>query len=72
VFEQPQDSLHPDKDENLEVYVECWLTEEEYQEAKEKMRLAWQDSPKASAEPENLSVKIPQVSSLDFVLWADF
>ncbi|RXW25477.1 hypothetical protein EST38_g377 [Candolleomyces aberdarensis] len=59
-FVMPQDSLHPDKDENLEVYVECWLTEEEYQDAKINMRLAWQDSPKGSAEPENLSVKIPQ------------
>lgn len=30
----------------MEVYVETWLTEEEYKEAKNQQLLAWQDSPK--------------------------
>jgi hypothetical protein len=47
---QPEDSQHPDRDANLEVYVETWLTDDEYQDAKEEHLLAWQDSPKASAE----------------------
>ena len=50
------DSQHPDRDVNLEVCVETWLTEEEYKEAKAERLLAWQDSPKASTEPlETLS-----------------
>lgn len=47
---QPEDSQHPDRDANLEVYVETWLTEDEYQDAKEQQLLAWQDTPKASVE----------------------
>ncbi|KAF5320907.1 hypothetical protein D9619_000727 [Psilocybe cf. subviscida] len=55
-FVMPKDSQHPDRDTNLEVYVECWLTEEEYAEAKQQHRLAWQDSPPKEA-PERLTVK---------------
>ena len=36
----------------MEVFVETWLTEDEYKEAKEHNQLAWQDSPKRSVEPE--------------------
>ncbi|KAF7981718.1 hypothetical protein HWV62_32309 [Athelia sp. TMB] len=51
-FPMPKDSQHPDSQANLEVFVETWLTEEEYKEAKERHELAWQDTPKPSAEPE--------------------
>jgi hypothetical protein len=43
------------------VFVETWLTEEQYKEAKDRQQLAWQDSPAASAEPEtpgNVPVRI--------------
>lgn len=40
---QPTDSVHPDTHENLHVYVETWLTEEEFEDAKERQALAWQD-----------------------------
>ncbi|KAH9482288.1 hypothetical protein JR316_0004386 [Psilocybe cubensis] len=44
-FVMPKDSLHPDRDVNLQVCIETWLTEEEYQEAKAQHNLAWQDDP---------------------------
>ncbi|EAU84236.2 hypothetical protein CC1G_08166 [Coprinopsis cinerea okayama7 len=62
-FPMPRDSVHPDRNANLEVFVETWLTEEEYNEAKEQSLLAWQDSPKQSVEPENISVEIPSKQS---------
>ncbi|CAK5263094.1 unnamed protein product [Mycena citricolor] len=46
-FNMPLDSEHPDRDENLEVCVEMWLTDEEYDKYKAQSLLAWQDSPKA-------------------------
>ncbi|TFK28933.1 hypothetical protein FA15DRAFT_664569 [Coprinopsis marcescibilis] len=52
-FVMPQDSVHPDRNAALEVFVETWLTEEEYQAAKDQMLLAWQDTPQQSAEPES-------------------
>ncbi|KAF8638555.1 hypothetical protein AX17_002098 [Amanita inopinata Kibby_2008] len=47
-YSMPEDSQHPDRDANLEIYIETWLTEEEYQDAKARHLLAWQDSPKGS------------------------
>ncbi|KZT72487.1 hypothetical protein DAEQUDRAFT_808945 [Daedalea quercina L-15889] len=48
-FPMPRDSDHPDRRTNIDVYVETWLTEEQYQVAKEHGALAWQDSPTPSA-----------------------
>ncbi|KAJ3003039.1 hypothetical protein NUW54_g5514 [Trametes sanguinea] len=50
-FPMPSDSQHPDRRANVDVYVETWLTEEEYQAAKERHELAWQDTP-PSPEPQ--------------------
>lgn len=55
---QPKDSQHPDRDANLQVCVECWLTEEEYRDAKAQHLLAWQDSPKKSEDAEKLTVDV--------------
>ncbi|KAF9555350.1 hypothetical protein CPC08DRAFT_134987 [Agrocybe pediades] len=44
-FNMPQDSQHPDRDQHFNIYIETWLTEEEYKEAKKQRILAWQDSP---------------------------
>jgi hypothetical protein len=44
------DSQHPDRQAHLEVYVESWLTEDQYNEAKSRHELAWQDSPKVIVE----------------------
>jgi hypothetical protein len=41
---QPKDSEHPDREANVEVYVEAWVSEEEYQQAKERNELAWQSA----------------------------
>ncbi|KAF9464828.1 hypothetical protein BDZ94DRAFT_1235040 [Collybia nuda] len=60
-FNMPKDSQHPDRQLNLEVCVETWLTEEEYREAKSQLLLAWQDSPKHSAEPETPTVDTQDV-----------
>ncbi|KAF7290894.1 hypothetical protein HMN09_01267800 [Mycena chlorophos] len=53
-FVMPLDSQHPDKNANLEVCIETWLTEEEYQDFKSRHLLAWQDSPKGTQEPETV------------------
>ncbi|KAL7282294.1 hypothetical protein ACG7TL_003764 [Trametes sanguinea] len=50
-FPMPSDSQHPDRRANVDVYVETWLTEEEYQAAKERHELAWQDTT-PSPEPQ--------------------
>ncbi|KAG5648803.1 hypothetical protein DXG03_000152 [Asterophora parasitica] len=73
-FNMPADSQHPDRQANLEVCIETWLTEEEYREAKDQLLLAWQDSNKPSAEPENQetpshdSQELPIVAGKD-LLW---
>ncbi len=40
---QPKDSQHPDRAANVDILVEKWLSEEEYQAAKERRELAWQE-----------------------------
>ncbi|KAJ7213719.1 hypothetical protein B0H12DRAFT_370398 [Mycena haematopus] len=52
-FNMPLDSQHPDKNANLEVCIETWLTEEEYKDLKSRHLLAWQDSPKGNPEPDS-------------------
>ncbi|KAJ6561573.1 hypothetical protein DFH09DRAFT_1364501 [Mycena vulgaris] len=53
-FTMPLDSQHPDRNANLEVCIETWLTEEEYNDFKARHLLAWQDSPKGTQEPESM------------------
>ncbi|KAK0461770.1 uncharacterized protein EV420DRAFT_127421 [Desarmillaria tabescens] len=56
----PKDSQHPDREANIEVCVEKWLTEEEFREAKQQRLLAWQDStPSKSSEPSTPSSEVP-------------
>lgn len=73
-FVMPVDSIHPDRDANLEVFVESWLTEEEYQDARESHLLAWQDSPRRSISPEKLpldvSAPVPTPPVGKNLLWA--
>ncbi|KAF9450942.1 hypothetical protein P691DRAFT_700256 [Macrolepiota fuliginosa MF-IS2] len=45
-FPMPEDSQHPDREVDFEVYVEAWLSEEEYRDAKARHVLAGQDTPK--------------------------
>ncbi|OBZ70370.1 hypothetical protein A0H81_09856 [Grifola frondosa] len=45
-FPMPSDSQHPDRQAHLDVYVETWLSEEEYKAAKERRELAWQEPSK--------------------------
>ncbi|KZT12596.1 uncharacterized protein LAESUDRAFT_746145 [Laetiporus sulphureus 93-53] len=42
-FPMPKDSQHPDRAANVDILVEKWLSEEEYQAAKERRELAWQE-----------------------------
>ncbi|KAI0698519.1 hypothetical protein C8T65DRAFT_729190 [Cerioporus squamosus] len=51
-FPMPSDSYHPDRRAHVDVYVEMWLSEEEYQSAKERHELAWQDAPPTPPEPQ--------------------
>jgi hypothetical protein len=64
-FLQPKDSQHPDRDANLQVCIETWLTEEEYQEAKAQHMLAWQDESPPPAPSEH-----PEKLTLDILVWA--
>ncbi|KAF8806215.1 hypothetical protein BYT27DRAFT_7191526 [Phlegmacium glaucopus] len=65
-FVMPIDSQHPDRKANVQICIECWLTEEEYQEKKAERMLAWQDgTPPRQEEPVNnlsLDVAEPQLS----------
>ncbi|KAH9918176.1 uncharacterized protein BXZ73DRAFT_80643 [Epithele typhae] len=38
-FSMPSDSQHPDRRANVEIYVETWLTDEEYKTSKERHEL---------------------------------
>ena len=57
---QPIDSQHPDRNANVQICIECWLTEEEYQEKKAEHMLAWQDGtpPRQENPLNNLSLDI--------------
>lgn len=57
-FTQPKDSQHPDREANMQICVETWLTEEEYQQAKADHALAWQDSPKQNGERLSLDISV--------------
>ncbi|KAJ7853884.1 hypothetical protein B0H13DRAFT_1197994 [Mycena leptocephala] len=58
-FTMPLDSQHPDKNANLEVCIETWLTEEEYNDFKSRHLLAWQDSPIGTPQEPDSSPTIP-------------
>ncbi|EMD40868.1 hypothetical protein CERSUDRAFT_111442 [Gelatoporia subvermispora B] len=55
-FPMPKDSQHPDKEANIDIYVETWLTEDEYKSAKEKRELAWQAPTKREQVPHSLDI----------------
>lgn len=46
---QPLDSQHPDRSAALEIYVETWMTDEQYKQAEGKQELAWQEAPRESS-----------------------
>ena len=52
---QPKDSQHPDRRANVEIYVETWLSDEEYKAAKERHELDWQDAAPSPPEPQTPS-----------------
>ncbi|KAF7792923.1 hypothetical protein EIP86_004025 [Pleurotus ostreatoroseus] len=59
-FPMPQDSEHPDAMAHIDVFVESWLTEEEYQTAKDKQELSWQQSPTRRSSPvETAASEVP-------------
>ncbi|TFK62024.1 hypothetical protein BDN72DRAFT_849134 [Pluteus cervinus] len=72
-FAMPQDSQHPDREANLEICIETWMTEDEYAEAKNQYLLAWQDSPHRLAEHSvggsQLEPTSPSASSGKDLLW---
>lgn len=45
---QPKDSAHNDARTHVDVVFEKWLNDEEYNQAKERFELAWQDSSPAT------------------------
>ncbi|THG97616.1 hypothetical protein EW026_g4413 [Hermanssonia centrifuga] len=64
-FPMPKDSEHPDRSAHIDVFVEEWLPEEEYQTAKERHELSWQHSPTRKTPPtESISrVNLPDSPS---------
>ncbi|KAG1806520.1 uncharacterized protein HD556DRAFT_318472 [Suillus plorans] len=50
-YSMPRDSQHPDRQANMEIYVETWLTDEQYKDSEERQELVWQETPRASIEP---------------------
>ncbi|EIN10957.1 hypothetical protein PUNSTDRAFT_133018 [Punctularia strigosozonata HHB-11173 SS5] len=44
-FPMPSDSQHPDRGAGVVIWVETWLSEDEYKAAKEQGDLAWQNTP---------------------------
>ncbi|KAJ8588933.1 hypothetical protein M405DRAFT_818908 [Rhizopogon salebrosus TDB-379] len=54
-YSMPKDSQHPDKQANMEIYVETWLTDEQHKDAEERQELVWQETPRASTEPSTPS-----------------
>ncbi|THH29144.1 hypothetical protein EUX98_g5062 [Antrodiella citrinella] len=52
-FPMPRDSEHPDRSASIDVFVETWLSDEQYQQAKDRHELAWQETPRQNtAEPD--------------------
>ncbi|KAG1752487.1 uncharacterized protein EDB91DRAFT_1102881 [Suillus paluster] len=49
-YSMPRDSQHPDRQANMEIYVETWLTDEQYKDAEERQELVWQETPRVSIE----------------------
>ncbi|EKM79952.1 hypothetical protein AGABI1DRAFT_106270 [Agaricus bisporus var. burnettii JB137-S8] len=67
-FSMPEDSQHPDREADFEVYVESWLSEAEYRDAKSRHLLAGQGTSK-QLEPK-LGIDIePYVNGKD-LLWS--
>ncbi|CDO71357.1 hypothetical protein BN946_scf184908.g115 [Trametes cinnabarina] len=69
-FPMPSDSQHPDRRANVDVYVETWLTEEEYQAAKERHELAWQDSSLSPEPHTQLDVPDSPTKAGKNLLWS--
>ncbi|KAI6024494.1 hypothetical protein EDC04DRAFT_2606406 [Pisolithus marmoratus] len=42
-YHMPEDSQHPDRAAALEIYVETWMTEEQYKQAEERQDVVLQD-----------------------------
>ncbi|KJA29698.1 hypothetical protein HYPSUDRAFT_229912 [Hypholoma sublateritium FD-334 SS-4] len=62
-FLMPKDSQHPDREEHLQVCIETWLTEEEYQDAKNQHRLAWQDDSPRPEPADKLSIDVTHANA---------
>lgn len=66
---QPQDSQHPDRSAALDIYVEMWLTEEQYKQAEGKRELAWQEASRESSDSRTLDVPDSPTRNGKNLLW---
>ncbi|KAG2110770.1 hypothetical protein BD769DRAFT_1392223 [Suillus cothurnatus] len=66
---QPKDSQHPDRQANMEIYVETWLTDEQYKDAEERQELVWQETPRASNEPSPGEAPVSPTKTGKDLLW---
>ncbi|KIJ20429.1 hypothetical protein PAXINDRAFT_166484 [Paxillus involutus ATCC 200175] len=68
-YHMPKDSQHPDLSAALEIYVETWMTEEQYKEAEERQELAWQDVPRSPNDSKSSDVLESPTKSGKDLLW---
>jgi hypothetical protein len=63
---QPEDSQHPDREADFEVYVESWLSEEEYRDAKSRLVLVGQGTFKRLEPKLGIDVEVCILCPFDF------
>ncbi|KAF9226753.1 hypothetical protein BS17DRAFT_502327 [Gyrodon lividus] len=68
-YPMPKDSQHPDRSAALEIYVETWMTEEQYREAEERQKLAWQEAPRTSDASKTPDILESPTKSGKDLLW---
>lgn len=64
-FSMPKDSKHPDRDLKVQVLVEKWLTDEEYDEAFKDNKLGWQPDDQSNDTDDNDDDEIMSEVSLN-------
>lgn len=64
-YNMPKDSLHPDRDIKVRVFVEKWITDDEYQDLINRYELAWQpDEDELSSVGENRDAHDESISQV--------
>ncbi|KAH7887487.1 hypothetical protein F5I97DRAFT_837363 [Phlebopus sp. FC_14] len=68
-YPMPKDSQHPDRSAALEIYVETWMTEEQYKQAEHRRELVWQELPRTPTESETPDIPGSPTKNGKDLLW---